>query len=197
MEKLGCAVLAAGNARRFGANKLTAALEGRPLIARVLETVPAERFSAMTVVTQYPQILKLAGEYRFSAVFNEHPEEGLSRSVRLGLTALRDCSAVCFMVADQPLLRRESVAALTEFFLQSPQSIAALGHGGKRGNPCVFPARFYPELMELTGDVGGAAVIRRHEDDLRLLEVPARELWDVDTPEALARLAALEEGGGR
>ena len=185
MEKLGCAVLAAGNARRFGANKLTAALEGRPLIARVLETVPAERFSAVTVVTQYPQILKLAGEYRFSAVFNEHPEEGLSRS------------AVCFMVADQPLLRRESVAALTEFFLQSPQSIAALGHGGKRGNPCVFPARFYPELMELTGDVGGAAVIRRHEDDLRLLEVPARELWDVDTPEALARLAALEEGGGR
>ena len=83
MEKLGCAVLAAGNARRFGANKLTAALEGRPLIERVLETVPAERFSAVTVVTQYPQILKLAGEYRFSAVFNEHPEEGLSRSVRL------------------------------------------------------------------------------------------------------------------
>ena len=48
----------------------------------------------------------------------------------------------------------------------------------------------------IPGTVGGAAVIRRHEDDLRLLEVPARELWDVDTPEALARLAALEEGGG-
>ena len=40
--------------------------------------------------------------------------------------------------------------------------------------------------MALSGDTGGAVVARRHEDALRLLEVPAEELWDVDTPQALS-----------
>lgn len=185
MEKPGCVVLAAGNGKRFGFNKLTAALDGRSLILRSLETVPAECFSSVVVVTQYPEILKLAGEFHFAAVINEKPELGLSRSIHLGLTALRDCQAVCFQVSDQPLLRRESVAALADFWRQAPEQIAALAHGGVRGNPCIFPAKFFPELMALTGDTGGAAVIQRHEDALRLLEVPADELWDVDTPRAL------------
>ena len=46
----------------------------------------------------------------------------------------------------------------------------------------------YPELMELAGDVGGAAVIRRHEDALTLFEISPDELRDVDTPMALAAL---------
>jgi molybdenum cofactor cytidylyltransferase len=185
MEKPGCVVLAAGNGKRFGANKLTAALDGRSLILRSLETVPAECFSSVVVVTQYPEILKLAGEFHFAAVLNDKPELGVSRSLHLGLTALRDRPAVCFQVSDQPLLRRESVAALADFWHQAQEQIAALAHGGVRGNPCIFPAKFFPELMALTGDTGGAAVIRRHEDALRLLEVPADELWDVDTPQAL------------
>ena len=59
--------------------------------------------------------------------------------------------------------------------------LAALAHGGVRGNPCVFPARLFPELLELREDLGGNSVIRRHEEDLLLLDVPARELQDVDT----------------
>ena len=43
--KIGCVVMAAGNARRFGANKLAAALEGKPLILRALEAVPEGLFS--------------------------------------------------------------------------------------------------------------------------------------------------------
>ena len=35
---------------------------------------------------------------------------------------------------------------------------------------------------------GGSAVIRRHEEDLMLLEVPAEELYDVDTVQALEKL---------
>lgn len=186
--KLGCVVLASGNARRFGNNKLAAELGGRSLIRRALEAVPPERFDGVAVVTQYPEILRLAEGFRFPAILNRHPEKGLSHSLQLGLAALADCGGVCFLVSDQPLLKRSSVAALADLWREAPETIAALGHGGVRGNPCIFPARFFPELMELTGDVGGAAVIRRHQDQLRLLEVPAEELWDVDTPEAFVEL---------
>ena len=186
--KIGCVVLAAGNARRFGENKLAAEVDGRSLILRALETVPGELFDNVVVVTQYPEILELAGAFHFSAVYNPHPDWGVSHTIRLGLTGLRDCEGVLFLVSDQPLLTRESVQRLVELWKRQPDRIAALGHGGVRGNPCLFPARFFPELMALTEDRGGSSVIRRHEEDLVLLEVQARELTDVDTPEAMAAL---------
>lgn len=188
MLKLGCVVMAAGNARRFGDNKLAARLEGRSLIRRTLEAVPPETFNTVAVVTQYEEILKLAGEFGFTPVRNVHPDFGLSRTIALGLGALGDCDGAMFLVSDQPLLRRESVAALARFWRERPDKLAALAHGGVRGNPCVFPARFFPELLALTEDHGGNTVIRRHEEDLRLLEVPEAELTDVDTPQALEEL---------
>ena len=45
-----------------------------------------------------------------------------------------------------------------------------------------------PELMALEGDRGGSGVIRRHEEALLLVEAAEEELWDVDTPQALAIL---------
>lgn len=185
---LGCVVMAAGNARRFGENKLAAELRGRSLILRALEAVPPEKFAKVVVVTQYPEIMRLAKEFHFAALHNDHPEYGISHTIELGLTELRDCEGAMFLVSDQPLLRRESVAALADLWQSRPEGIAALAHGGVRGNPCVFPARFYPELLALTEDTGGNAVIRRHEDALTLLEVDAGELCDVDTAEAMAEL---------
>ena len=103
---------------------------------------------------------------------------------------MRDCDGVLFCVSDQPLLRRESVERLVELWRAHPEKIAALGHSGVRGNPCLFPARFFPELMALREDHGGSTVIRRHEEELLLLEVPAAELHDVDTVQALEALEA-------
>ena len=192
--KPGCVVLAAGSASRFGGNKLTAAVEGIALIRRALSAVPAERFSRVTVVTQYPEIRDLAEAFSFTPVWNDAPEAGVSRSIALGLGAIGDCPGALFLVADQPLLRRESVNALVTLWGEKPEGIAALGHRGVRGNPCLFPARLFPELLALTGDRGGAAVFRRHEDLLSLLEVDPRELQDADTPEALAAIRAEAAG---
>lgn len=188
MDQLGYVIMAAGNARRFGDNKLTAQLQGRSLIQRAMEAVPTESFDRVVVVTQYPEIMRLAEEFHFSAVHNAHPELGISHTLQLGLTMLRDCGGVLFSVADQPLLRRETVAKLTTLWQSQPEKIAALSSGGQRGNPCIFPARFFPELMALEGDRGGSAVIRRHEEDLILLETAAEELYDVDTAAALELL---------
>ncbi|MCI9330997.1 MAG: nucleotidyltransferase family protein [Oscillibacter sp.] len=186
--KLGCVVMAAGNARRFGENKLAAGVRGRSLILRALEAVPGEEFERVAVVTQYPQIIDLAKQFHFTPCQNEHPDWGISHTIQLGLETLGDCGGAMFLVSDQPLLRRESVQALVALWRSQPEKIAALAHGGVRGNPCLFPARFFPELQALREDHGGNAVIRRHKEDLILLEVAEKELSDVDTPEALREL---------
>ena len=47
--RIGCVVMAAGDARRFGENKLAIELGGKTLIRRALEAVPAEEFAAVAV----------------------------------------------------------------------------------------------------------------------------------------------------
>mgnify|MGYP002563138935 FL=1 len=187
--RVGCLLMAAGNAERFGENKLLcAAWDGRSLIEHALDAIPRECFARMLVVTQYPEITALAKERGFETLQNGHPERGQSETIRLGARALSDCDAICFMVADQPLLRRETLAREVDFFSSHRECIVALGHNGARGNPCLFPARFFPELLALEGDVGGSAVIKNHLDALLLFESSEAELRDVDTKAALAAI---------
>lgn len=185
---LGCLVMAAGSGRRFGGNKLAAELDGKTLIRRALEAVPGARFSAVTVVSQYEDIEELAGQFGFAAIHNDRPDLGLSHTIRLGTEAMRGCDGILYMVADQPKLRQETVARIVEVFCQHPDRIVGAGHEGRRGNPNLFPARFFEELMALSGDHGGSSVIRTHEDALLLVETDAEELFDCDTPEALESL---------
>ena len=183
--RIGCVVMAAGDARRFGENKLAALFAGRPLILRALDAVPEEEFAAVAVVTQYPEVESMAERYGFIPVHNPHPDWGISHTIRLGLEALGECEAAVFQVSDQPMLRRETVKAEVEFFRQHPDKLVGLGHNGVRGNPCIFPASYYPELLALKEDHGGSSVIRRHEENLLLCECPAEELEDADTRQAL------------
>ena len=111
-KRVGCVVMAAGLSSRYGANKLLERLEGRSLIERTLEAVPLEAFSAAAVVAWHPEILGLAERRGFLAVENDRPQDGASRTVRLGLEAVGRCDGALFLVADQPRLRRGSILAV-------------------------------------------------------------------------------------
>ena len=124
---IGCVVMAAGDARRFGENKLAALFDGKTLIRRALEAVPSEEFSAVAVVTQYPEVEDLAAEFGFIPVRNPHPDWGISHTIRLGLEALGDCEAALFQVSDQPMLCRETVAAEVAFFREHPDKLVEIG----------------------------------------------------------------------
>ena len=117
MEKLriGCVVMAAGNASRFGRNKLAAEVDGKTLLRRALEAVPPGRFCRVAVVTQYPEAAEAARRFSFTPVKNRHPDWGISHTISLGLDALGDCDAALFLVSDQPLLEQASVAELLDF----------------------------------------------------------------------------------
>ena len=87
-----------------------------------------------------------------------------------------------------PLEARAAAAAwdgTVDISWYDPGCIVGAAHNGHRGNPCLFPARFFPELCALEGDRGGSSVIRRHEDALRLAEAAEPELSDCDTKQAL------------
>ena len=183
--RAGCLVMAAGNASRFGENKLTARFDGQSLFSLALAAIPKELFARVTVVSQYPALLEEAARTGFDTILNDRPQDGISRTIRLGTQAMADCAGILYMVADQPLLRAGTVRRVVDVWQAHPECIAAAAHNGNRGNPCLFPARFFPELCALEADCGGSSVIRRHEDALLLVEAGERELFDCDTKQAL------------
>ena len=187
--RLGCVILAAGNAVRFGENKLLTEFRGRPLIEWAFAALPAERLAAVTVVTQYEAVAALARNRGFSVVRNEAPELGVSHSVALGTRALKErCEGLLFLVADQPLLGRQTVERILDRFLAEPDRIVVPAAGERQGNPCVFPAALFPDLEALTGDRGGKQLIRRFPERVERVSVAPQELFDVDTLSDLQKM---------
>ena len=69
---------------------------------------------------------------------------------------------------------------------------------GKRGNPVLWDRRFFDDMTALGGDVGAKHLIGENTD--LVIEVPIEDdavVVDVDSPEALARLAASGMGIGK
>ena len=191
-QKVGCVLLAAGLSSRFGRNKLLEKWEGRSLIDRALAAVPSDRLSQIVVVTRFPEVRVLAQVYNFEVVWNNCPEEGISASIRLGLNMLKGVDAAMFMVCDQVFLTQAGVSALVDFYHEHPDRIVCMSYNGERGNPCIFPAAFFPELLALRGDIGGGAVIKRYEPMLLRFDVSnAAELMDVDHPEDMPENAVF------
>ena len=179
--RIGCVVMAAGTEQA----RLLRPYDGKALIARALDAVPPELAGDTVVVASGEGVAELARARGFAVLPNEQPARGISRTIRLGTQAMADCAGILYMVADQPLLRAGTVRRVVDAWRANPDCIAAAAHNGKRGSPCLFPARFFPEMCALEADRGGSSVIRRHEDALLLVEAGERELFDCDTKQAL------------
>ncbi len=216
-------MLAAGNSRRFGANKLLYEIDGIPMYRHVLEqlddtkkkiengyseysdiaednnsdivqsnnlyrnNITAKIICNIIVITQYDAIAEAARTKGIQVLYNPHPEEGISFSVKIGLNASLDADAVLFTVSDQPWLTSETICELIHVFLNTSKGIACVSCQGKMGNPCIFDRKYYNELLSLEGDKGGKKVIMKHPDDTQVYEIEeGRELEDIDYYESIA-----------
>ncbi len=213
--KIAMIMLAAGNSRRFGANKLLYEIDGIPMYRHVLEqlddtkkkieniyseysdivqlnnlyinNITAKIFCNIIVITQYDAIAEAVKTKEIQVLYNPHPEDGISSSVKIGLNASLDADAVLFTVSDQPWLTSETICELIHVFLNTSKGIACVSCQGKMGNPCIFDRKYYNELLSLEGDKGGKKVIMKHLDDTQIYEIEAgRELEDIDYYESIA-----------
>ena len=105
-------LLAAGEARRFGGDKLMADLAGRPVAAHAVAALAPIGFrERIAVVSRTGFDIAEAG---YRVVRNERPEDGLSRSLRLGIAVAGECTAVLVALADMPLVGTALIARLLE-----------------------------------------------------------------------------------
>ena len=178
------AVLGAGKASRFGADKLAQPCAGKPLGQWALE---AAQTSGLPIVW-------IAGEQTppfldgIAVIANPRAAEGISTSVALAaeLAKARGAEALLVMLADMPLVSLTLLSRL----ITSGAPAACRQADGRAGVPALLPASAFPALMALAGDRGAGSVLAQM-DALTLLDCHASELFDVDTPEALAEAERL------
>jgi molybdenum cofactor cytidylyltransferase len=186
--KIAAIVLAAGRSSRFeGGDKLLADFEGRPLIHHVMSAVAASPIDDIILVTAAfgGKIFAAAGKGRWRTVVNPDAEDGLSSSIQYGLSHLEcDIDGALILLADMPRVSTAMIERLCAAFITSKGTAIVFPQAadGRQGNPVLWPRGLFAELMTLTGDIGGRAILARYQALHRPVAVDtAAAFYDVDT----------------
>jgi len=184
---LGCVIMASGHSKRFGEDKLFFLVDGVPMVQRALEVIPPGVFDSVAVVFRDNRLSNMASKRGFAAVLNPDSTGDSSITIRLGLSAMPDGLQGCmFMVCDQPQLTTDSICRLAEAFHASPHSITRLAFENREGNPVIFPAALFEELLTLPPFETGRFVLSRHRSLVQCIQASEEsELIDVDSPDDL------------
>lgn len=178
--KIGCVLLAAGEGKRFGGKKLMVLLNGKPILEHILSVVPKDDFCCCTIVAGDEEILSHAKNHGIDGIINDRPEDGLARSIRMGIEQIGDVDACMFLVCDQPMLKPDTISGMIRNY--TPDTMLALSTKGKRGNPVIFPSCLLGELKSLLPYQTGVDVINNNAEILKLYDIDEGiELMDVDT----------------
>lgn len=182
----GCVIMASGLGKRFGSNKLMADFGGKPLICRILDATE-DLFAKRVVVTRHQDVASLCKERGIEVILHEFPHR--SDTVRIGLEAIGDVSGCMFCPADQPLIRKETIAALLLSAVNNSENIWRTQFEKVPGSPVIFPKWAFAELLDLPEGKGGGWVVKKHIQRVSLMNVAdSLELLDVDTPDMLRLL---------
>ncbi len=194
---LAIALLAAGDARRFGGGKLDAELLGEKIGYRALAPALALRLGRPKIVTGKP-VPGFASEAmacgEATLLPNKRAQEGMGTSVALAAmqAAAASASALLLLAADMPLVSTATLLALLEAVGPGRPSAVAYPDGSP-GIPACFPPDWFPALAGLSGERGAGALLR-DAAQVQLITISPDELQDIDTPAQLKQLAALLSG---
>ena len=208
---VGCVIMASGLSRRFGANKLLADFCGQPMLCRAFAATATPGIAARIVVTRSEEVQALCRAQGVPVLLHSLP--GRNDTVRLGLSALLEqlpeLNGCMFLPGDQPLLRRETVEAMTECFCrvqpcpaewqkETEREIFRLGAVVENdptqlvGSPVLFGSSFFPELLTLPENKGGNVLLKKYPSQVRTVCIAdSAELLDADTPQVLQQLEGL------
>lgn len=180
-------LLAAGSSRRFGSDKrLHPLADGTPMALASARKLAAVCARTIVVIRPGDTALAdlLAGEGVETVVCRE-AEQGMGHSLSAGVAASPEAAGWLVALADMPFIQAASYRAVISS-LQQGASIARPVFEEKMGHPVGFGARFRPDLLALSGDQGGKAILEAHRNELVICPVVDQGvLKDIDQPAQL------------
>lgn len=185
-------VLAAGMSRRLGRSKQLLEVGGKPLVRHVAERCLQSRLDGVWVVVGHEAeaVRNALAGLDVRIVVNLAYESGQAGSLVTGLDAAADgADAVVVALGDQPFIEPEVIDRVIDARRNRRARIAMASYGGDRSHPVLFGHELFSELREIRGDQGAREIIRRHRDEVVLVDGASDRIpLDVDTEEAYALL---------
>jgi len=195
--QIGGVILAAGEARRFGAQKLLAPLDGRPLLQHVIDVANASCLEEIVVVLGSDAEAIAAGVQpgRARLVRNDDYASGMASSLQAGLRALDSRNhAALVLLGDMPRVTATLIDDLVSRGKETRATAVISVWRGRRSPPVVLHKSLWPAAFALRGDVGMREILGPRAD---VLEVTVTDelgsLEDVDTPEDHRRLRVRDD----
>lgn len=184
MTGLVAVVLAAGRATRFGGDKLSATLDGEPLLFHAIRAARAAPVARVIVVARpgletgdWPDAPPVEVVRLESAA--------LSDTLKAGIPAAGGTAGAFVFLGDMPRIPHGLAARLAAAI--GPAYAAMPRHEGKPGHPVLLSARAFADIAALTGDEGAGRLLRRHGDVVFDECTDPAILFDVDRPEDLKK----------
>ena len=195
IEKTAGIILAAGTSSRYGQFKQLLDWKGKPFIRQVTETALQAGLEPVVVVTgfRHTDVAFHLQDLPIRLIHNPDFELGQSTSIKAGIHSLpQHIGAAVFLLADQPQIPTEVIRALVEAHAgERPSILAPLVLEERRANPVLFDRVTFPDLLNLTGDIGGRGIFDKH----RVTYLPWHDdilIFDVDKPDDYERLKNIE-----
>ena len=183
-------ILAAGESRRMGTQKLLLPFGETTLVGAVVGTALASRVDRVLVVlgADKDDVREEIEPLGIDSVVNENFAEGMLSSVQAGFRALpADAEAAVVMLGDQPFLPARVVDAVVEAYRRSGKGIVVPAFQGRRGHPVLVDLKYRDAVLALDPADGLRRLMRAHPKDVFEAEVEdANILRDMDVPEDYA-----------
>ena len=188
-------LLAAGRARRFGVDKRWQPLPGGLTLAEqsAASLVAGVPNSVAVVRPEDTRLASRLADLGLRVVINPYADQGMGSSLARGVSASRQAAGWLIALADMPLIRAQSHAAVAQAI--RPQVIVAPQFAGQSGHPVGFGAWFGPQLQACRGDRGARDIVQAHRRRrITLALADAGIVRDVDRPSDWAALARAGDG---
>jgi len=179
-------ILAAGESRRMGTQKLLLPFGEATVIESVVRTALTSSVGRVLVVlgADREAVRGKLGPYDLATAVNEDYEKGMLSSVQAGFRALpTDAEAALVMLGDQPFLPVRIIVAIVEAYRGNRKGIVVPAYGGRRGHPVLIDLKYRDEVLGLDPSDGLRQLMLAHPGDILEVEVddPA-VLRDMDVP---------------
>lgn len=193
MKKISGLILAAGQSKRFGKNKLLLPIGGKSVIGKVVESFLASELFEVILVVGYQSSLvraEIPCHFRLRIVENPDYKKGMATSIKAALPYLNPSSeAIMVALGDQPLISKNLIDDLLVAYDTSGKKSLIPYHEGRRGHPVIVDLTFRHEIEEIKGDEGLRGILCRHHDDVLAYQTgDSAVILDLDTPDDYQRL---------
>lgn len=190
-------VLAAGESRRMGEQKLLLPFGGTTIIEAVIQHCLESSLDGILAVLghQWQRILEKIKNYAVETTVNPNYQTGMLSSVQWGFRKIpREARAALIVLGDQPGISAQTIDKIIRAFRTGPKDIVLPIFKNSGGHPLLLAVKYRRDIQSLDPATGLRGLLALHPGEILRVEIQDDSiLQDIDNPVDYRNLRTRED----